>query len=226
VRATVEETLNALLDAEADHLCGARKYERTEGRKDTRAGSYDRQLHTKAGEDATDAEAAEPAVRRDMAEAELRRRGEERQRVGGDRGGAERLPADPGGERRSQGGQGELDGVPARLAGMRVEGGRVVRLRQVSGAGGEPGRFLSRGEVAALRGSLLPQRLDGGAERQGEGGGGDAEGHLRPGRRRGGQGKARQVIEKLRTMRLAKAAEIVENGIGEMNRLAELVAIA
>ena len=50
VRATVEETLNALLDAEADHLCGARKYERTEGRKDTRAGSYERQLHTKAGE--------------------------------------------------------------------------------------------------------------------------------------------------------------------------------
>jgi hypothetical protein len=50
VRATVEETLNALLDAEADHLCGARKYERTEGRQDTRAGSYDRHLQTKAGE--------------------------------------------------------------------------------------------------------------------------------------------------------------------------------
>ena len=50
VRSTVEEALNALLDAEADHLCGARKYERTEGRKDTRAGSYTRQLHTKAGE--------------------------------------------------------------------------------------------------------------------------------------------------------------------------------
>ena len=50
VRATVEETLNALLDAEADQLCGARTYERSEGRKDTRAGSYDRQLHTKAGE--------------------------------------------------------------------------------------------------------------------------------------------------------------------------------
>jgi putative transposase len=49
VRSTVEEALNALLDAEADHLCGARKYERTEGRKDTRAGSYTRQLHTKAG---------------------------------------------------------------------------------------------------------------------------------------------------------------------------------
>jgi hypothetical protein len=50
VRSTVEETLNALLDAEADHLCGARKYERTEGRKDTRAGRYDRRLQTKAGE--------------------------------------------------------------------------------------------------------------------------------------------------------------------------------
>ena len=50
VRSTVEETLTALLDAEADHLCGARKYERTEGRKDTGAGSYTRQLHTKAGE--------------------------------------------------------------------------------------------------------------------------------------------------------------------------------
>ena len=48
VRATVEETLNGLLDAEADRLCGARKYERAEGRKDTRAGSYDRQLQTKA----------------------------------------------------------------------------------------------------------------------------------------------------------------------------------
>src|ERR1700761_8800564 len=50
VRSTVEETLNALLDAEADQLCGARKYERTEGRKDTRAGSYERQLQTRAGE--------------------------------------------------------------------------------------------------------------------------------------------------------------------------------
>ena len=50
VRATVEETLNALLDAEADRLCGAGRYERSEARKDTRAGSYDRRLQTKAGE--------------------------------------------------------------------------------------------------------------------------------------------------------------------------------
>jgi transposase-like protein len=50
VRGTVEETLNAMLDAEADRLCGAGRYERSEGRRDTRAGSYDRSLHTKAGE--------------------------------------------------------------------------------------------------------------------------------------------------------------------------------
>src|SRR5208337_5362782 len=31
-------------------LCGAERYERTEARKDTRAGSYERQLQTKAGE--------------------------------------------------------------------------------------------------------------------------------------------------------------------------------
>ena len=33
VRGTVEETLNALLDAEADRLCGAARYERSEARK-------------------------------------------------------------------------------------------------------------------------------------------------------------------------------------------------
>jgi len=49
VRSSVEETLNALLDAEADALCGAERYERTEARKDTRAGHYTRQLGTTAG---------------------------------------------------------------------------------------------------------------------------------------------------------------------------------
>lgn len=50
VRASVEETLNGLLEAEADRLCNAKRYERTPDRVDTRAGSYERQLHTKAGE--------------------------------------------------------------------------------------------------------------------------------------------------------------------------------
>lgn len=48
VRGSVEETLNSLLDAEADQLCNAARYERTEARKDTRAGHYQRKLHTKA----------------------------------------------------------------------------------------------------------------------------------------------------------------------------------
>jgi len=50
VRGTVEETLNALLDAEADAICNAQKYEHSPERKDTRAGYYERNLHTKAGE--------------------------------------------------------------------------------------------------------------------------------------------------------------------------------
>ena len=42
--------LNAMLDAEADQLCGAGRYERSQARQDTRAGSYDRSLQTSAGE--------------------------------------------------------------------------------------------------------------------------------------------------------------------------------
>lgn len=47
---SVEDTLNALLELEADQLCGAERYERSPDRIDTRAGSYSRKLHTKAGE--------------------------------------------------------------------------------------------------------------------------------------------------------------------------------
>jgi putative transposase len=50
VRDTVEQTLNALLEAEADALCRAGRYERNPERQDTRAGHYTRQLHTKAGD--------------------------------------------------------------------------------------------------------------------------------------------------------------------------------
>ena len=44
VRGSVEETLNALLDAEADRLCNAERYERSEARRDRRAGHYERKL--------------------------------------------------------------------------------------------------------------------------------------------------------------------------------------
>jgi len=50
VKDSVEETLNSLLDAEADRMCGAQRYERSADRVDGRAGHYERKLHTKAGE--------------------------------------------------------------------------------------------------------------------------------------------------------------------------------
>src|SRR5215831_20071319 len=50
VRGSVEETLKAMLEAEAERLCNAGRYERTEARRDTRVGSYRRKLGTQAGE--------------------------------------------------------------------------------------------------------------------------------------------------------------------------------
>lgn len=50
VRGSVEETLNAMLQKEADELCQARRYERKAERVSTRAGHYERKLETKAGE--------------------------------------------------------------------------------------------------------------------------------------------------------------------------------
>lgn len=49
VRQSVEETLNGLLEAEADALCQAKRYERNAQRASTRAGYYARGLQTKAG---------------------------------------------------------------------------------------------------------------------------------------------------------------------------------
>ena len=263
VRSTVEETLNALLDAEADHLCGARKYERTEGRKDTRAGSYDRHLHTKAGEVTLtvpklrtlpfetaiieryrrrESSVEEALIEMYLAGVSVRRVEDITQALWGTRVSAstvsdlnqkiygkinewrERplvgdfpyvfldglwLKRSWGGEVKNvsvlvaigvaQSGYREIlavsegakedtaswTSVPARDEAARPEGRRVVRLRQVPGAGREPGGLLSRGQVAALRGAFLSQRVDRGADRQGEGSGCHAEGHPRPGRRQG-----------------------------------------
>ncbi len=46
---TVQETLNQLLDKEADELCNAKRYERSEHRKGGRAGHYERKLETTSG---------------------------------------------------------------------------------------------------------------------------------------------------------------------------------
>ena len=50
VRSSVEETLNALLDKEADELVNAEKYERSGERHGYRSGHYQRNLVTTSGE--------------------------------------------------------------------------------------------------------------------------------------------------------------------------------
>ena len=51
VRNSVEETLNALLDHEADQLVDAGKYERSGDRKGYRSGHYQRHFQTTSGEE-------------------------------------------------------------------------------------------------------------------------------------------------------------------------------
>ena len=50
VRRTVEDTLNALLEEEADDLAKAGRYERTAEREACRAGHYERRLTTTSGQ--------------------------------------------------------------------------------------------------------------------------------------------------------------------------------
>lgn len=47
---SVEETLNTLIDKEADESVNAEKYERSSGRPRCRSGHYNRNLQTAAGE--------------------------------------------------------------------------------------------------------------------------------------------------------------------------------
>ena len=50
VRQSVEDTINSLLDAEADAICNAGRYHRSPDRLDTRTDSYKRKLMTTSGE--------------------------------------------------------------------------------------------------------------------------------------------------------------------------------
>ena len=50
VRKTIEETINAMLDEEADRLVDAGPYERTDGRAAYRAGHYERGFTTTSGQ--------------------------------------------------------------------------------------------------------------------------------------------------------------------------------
>ena len=50
VKNSVEETLNALLEAKADKLVQAKRYARDQTRKGYRAGYYERSFSTQAGD--------------------------------------------------------------------------------------------------------------------------------------------------------------------------------
>ena len=50
VRSSVDATLNGLLEAEADSICRAQRYERSPDRVDRRAGHSERKVETQAGE--------------------------------------------------------------------------------------------------------------------------------------------------------------------------------
>ena len=50
VRGSVEETLNELLEKEAESLTQAARYERSEARRGYRSGHYDRKLTTTSGD--------------------------------------------------------------------------------------------------------------------------------------------------------------------------------
>ena len=50
MRGSVEETLNSLLEAEAEKLTQAGRYDRNEQRQEYRSGHYSRNLMTTAGE--------------------------------------------------------------------------------------------------------------------------------------------------------------------------------
>jgi len=49
-RGTVEDTINGMLDEEAERLCGAGKHERSPDRQNFSSGYYQRNLTTKAGD--------------------------------------------------------------------------------------------------------------------------------------------------------------------------------
>ena len=50
VRKTVQDTINALLEQEAEEMVGAERYERTAGREAYRSGHYKRKLVTTSGQ--------------------------------------------------------------------------------------------------------------------------------------------------------------------------------
>jgi len=124
-----------------------------------------------------------------VVEAELGRRGWQCVGFGGGGRGFGGVSGGPGGLRRNEGGQGQLAFISSAFEGSRVEGGAFIHFRQVFGAIGGVGRYISGGSLAEVCGAFLSECVYGGAAGEDESGCGDVEGDSFPGGYSGGPGE-------------------------------------
>jgi hypothetical protein len=68
---------------------------------------------------------------------------------------------------RGQGGQGQLDDIPAAPERARAGWGAAVRFGSMPGTGGDLAEFCPEALLAALRSAFLSERVDSGADEQG-----------------------------------------------------------
>ena len=166
VRTSFEETLNAMLEAEADQLCRAQRYERSPERADTRAGHYDRKLQTQAGA----VKLQVPKLRTLPFETAIieryrRREASVEEALGRDVSGRGERAARGGHHRGAVGDAGELrDGEPAQPTDLRTD-----RRLAPAADHGEPSLGLPRRRPAeAELGQRGPQRLGVDRHRRGQ----------------------------------------------------------
>jgi putative transposase len=120
-----------------------------------------------------------------------------------------------GSDGRVEGRQGELDSIPAASERARAARRAAVCLRQVFGAGGEPGRVLSGSAVAAVRGAFLSECVDGMPTSKVKEVAAMLKAIHAQEDRAAARQKAEQVAAKLKEMKLVDAAEHVRAGIEE-----------
>ena len=294
VRSSVEETLNGLLDAEADQICRAQRYERSPERVDGRAGHYERKLETKAGEvtlrvpklrrlpfetaiieryKRRESSVEEALVEMYLAGVSVRRVEDITEALWGTRvssGTVSRLnqkiyrhieawrnreitgefpyvyldgvilkrswagevnnisvliaigvgdrwiSANPGCCRGREGRSGGLARLPAPPQGSRPQRRTAHHLGRLQRARRSGCRGVSQDGLAALRRSLLSQRVQPRAERQGRRSGAHAQGDPRPGEiAKRPRAKATEIVARLKEMKLRTAAELVEQKVSE-----------
>src|SRR5712672_4008989 len=143
-------------------------------------------------------------------------RGAQRFAAGCDRRERERLSGDSWHLRGGEGGQEWLERVSQASQGTRVEGRPADHLGCLHWTCRERRRVLSRGCLAKVRRALVPQHRQSRALDQGAGDRGHAQGAIHASEDiAAAREKAIRVIEKLRGLRLSRAAELVEAAVEE-----------